>query len=380
MIARFIVCCTALALVAQGARAQAPAPAPVKKQLKPKLRIRIISFPTAKPVLGLPADDERVSRLCSSAGLTYFDTGAGSTTPADLYTVSATAEVKHFRRKLPVGFTEVTIDNFYPSEHGVVALLEAVKRDSYGSRPITEYFLSTSDQDGDQSDLISLSLRFKPLRIAAFNGGDFVVLGWDTANQLPILATLKPDGTVRRFLDLGEMQRATASAVINADLLSKAAFVPYGGDVLLTFPGTTQPMQVLRDVGQGGSISIEIPAGFFVHDVLGSDGRITIVVRLEALPPKLPPEDKTEAKPEAKPEEKPKAKLLPPLQRLLEYSTTGGDPLWEYVFGKVPISAITCAAKQSLTGAYFDMVGTPVKDGVSPDSTPTQLMVGTARR
>ena len=191
----------------------------LSQQLVPKLRVRKITFATPKAVLGLPTEVRHISGLCAGDGLTYYDTGAGSATPADLFSLSPTAEVKHFRRKLPIGFNELTVKNFYPFELGVITLLEANKRDDPKSKPTaTEYFLSTSDHDGDQGDLLSLSLRFKPLRIAAFASGDFLVLGWDTANQLPLLAMLKPDGGVRRFVDLGDMQRPGTSAAANAGL------------------------------------------------------------------------------------------------------------------------------------------------------------------
>ncbi len=118
-------------------------------------------------------------------------------------------EVKHLQRKLPLDFTDVVLKDFFPSEHMLVSLLEASNRDGPDSKPRgMEYFLSTSDEDGGYSDLLALRLHFKPMRIGAFGSGDFLVLGWDVANELPLLARLKADGTVRRFIDTTEFQKA----------------------------------------------------------------------------------------------------------------------------------------------------------------------------
>jgi hypothetical protein len=335
----------------------------------PVLRQRAITFSNTKPVLGLPSDVTHVSGLCSSDGLTYFDTFSNASLPRDIYTISTTAEVKHLLRKLPAGFTHVSAKGFYPSDHALVTLLEADKRDDSDSQPREiESFLSTSNHDGGLSDLLALDFHFKPLKIAAFASGDFLILGWDSANELPVLAMLNEDGTIRRFIDLDEMQRPEGSATRSMDLISAAAFVPFGDDILLTFPGTTHPLRLLRATGQDRSIALSIPAGFVLHDVLGSDGRYTLVARVEAMPSA----------------EQTKTPAPPPEQRLLEFPASGGRPLQEFTFDKVPIAAVTCAARSSLTAVYLETKGTPAKgsdpDKIPPPEQPTQLVIGTIRR
>ena len=208
-------------------------------------RPRAISFVSPTPVLGLPADVTRTTGVCSADGLIFFDTSAGTETPIDLYTVSTTAEVKHLRRKLPDSYTALTVMSFYPGDHTLVTLLKAEKRDDAKATPtVTDYFLSLSDHDGDGADLLELRLPFKPLSIAGFGSGDFLVVGWEPANQLPVMAVLRPDGTIRRFMDLGDLQRSDAKPANNLELLNSAAFVPSGNNVLLTFPKTTRPAQI----------------------------------------------------------------------------------------------------------------------------------------
>ncbi len=336
---------------------------------KPKpgqlIRERTIDFIDAKVVLGLPADVSKRPSLCSPDGLTFFEDSQDGSLPRDLYSVSATAEVKHLQRKLPVDFTNVVLKDFYPSEHTLVSLLEASNRDQPGSQPRgQEYFLSTSDQSGDRSDLLTLALRFKPVKVGAFGSGDFLVLGWDVANELPLLARLKADGTVRVFVDTTELQKAGGAASSLAEL-SKAAFIPRGDNILLTFPGTTDPIWVMSDKGTNSTLALVFPAGFVLRDVLGSDGRYSSTLyRVQA------ESDGDEARNAKTP--------VPP--RVLELNY----PITEFKLVKAPPTSVTCGAKQSLTAIWMRAKGTPVKetDGEQKPAADEarELVVGSVRR
>lgn len=325
---------------------------------------RKISFLTAKPVLGLPSGVADSGGRCASDGLTFFDTATSASASPDIYTVTTTAEVKHLRRKLPSGYTDVTVRNFFPAQHTLVTLLEAENRDEGRStRVVTDYFLSTSDRDGDEADLLSLNLHFKPLRIAAFPSGDYLVLGWDMANQLPLLAVLKPDGTARRFQDTADLGGGTASAADTLGELSKVVFVPWGEDVLLTFPGTTHAARVVHAVGPDLVIALPFPPGFVLHDVLASEGRSPAVYRVESLPAK-------DADGTTKPQ-----------LRLLELRPKPPSPYTELLLDNVPVGAVTCAARRSLTAVFPEIHMTPGKDGGDPVNTPTgQWMIGSVYR
>ena len=347
-----------LALSTFPLRAQINKPPPVKIPV----RIHPIRYVSPTPVLGLPPDAYKLGGLCSSNGLTYFEGSSEASSPQDLYTLATSAEVKHVRRKLPIGYTDLTLKSFFPSDHTIVSLLEASNRAQPGERPhASDYFLSTSDPTGDLSDLIALQLHFKPLKVAVFGSGDYLVLGMDTANQVPLLARLKDDGTVRRFVDLGAMQRAGADVSANDKLTANAAFVPFGDDILLTFPGTTEPLHILRDRGEDGVLQLAFFGRFTLHDVLGSERRPTLVARYQA----SSADDKQ-----------------PPVQKLYEFSLANGELLWELALDKVPVEAATCAAKQSLTSVWMKAQGTPANDtgGKPAQDEAKQLVVGTARR
>ena len=275
--------------------------------------------------------------------------------------------MRHLSRTVPLEFTNVIHRDFFPGDSALVTLMEAQKRDAADTEvPPREirYYLSASDHDGDENKLVALDLPFKPLKVAQFGSGEFVVLGWEGANQLAKVAILKEDGTLRRFLDLDERSAGskTPATTEGATLasLTGAAFVPFGRSVLLTYPGTVKPIRVLNGFGEGGSLSLEFPAGYQLHDVLDSGHGSTIVARVEESA------DLHTGKSE---------EVAPRRQRMLEFSALTGKRIREFIFDNVPISAVTCAASHSLAAIFAqpaDTAGDPNKN-----VQPTRLVVGT---
>jgi hypothetical protein len=334
-------------------------------------RDRAISFLITKPVLGLPLDGSRRQGLCSSDGLTYFDRPAnptGNSRILDLYSVTTSGEVRSLSRTVPIEFTNVFNRDFFPGDSTLVTLIEAQKRDTNDPNvPPHEiqYYLSVSDHDGGGNKLLALDMHFKPLKVAQFGSGEFVVLGWQEANQLVQMAILKEDGTLRRFIDLDERSTGSqtpvaTSAEATLASLTGAAFVPFGNRVLLTYPGTVRPIRVLNGSGPGGSLSLEYPPGYQLHDVLNSGDGLTIVARVQEMA-----ELQTGKTDDA----------ATPRQRMFEFQAQTGKRIREFTFDNVPISAVSCAANHSLAAIFEQPVGTAT--GTNNDGQPTQLVVGT---
>jgi hypothetical protein len=310
----------------------------------------VVRFSNEKPVLGLPLDGNRSRPRCANDGAVFFDLTPDSDAAAAplLYSISRDGEVKHLLRKLPIDYTNVLVRDFFAGEGTLVTLLQAEKRDGPDMRPReVDYFLSTSDHDGDLPNLIQIDVRFKPLKVASFGSGDFMVLGWDEGNLLPELVLLKGDGTIRRFVDLDDQkpganpQKEAAPKRVTLEELQDAVFVPYGGEVLLTYPGTAKPVVVVGAGGQSRSIPIALPGGYVLHDVLVSEAPWSLVLRAQE------PRD-------------PKATNdagNPPQPRLFAVDSSHGNLLREYVIDNKPlISEVTCAAKNSLTAMFYDTV------------------------
>jgi hypothetical protein len=352
-------------------------------------RQKEIHFSDEKPVIGLPVTGlGGPTGKCSNDGTEFFyvadDTGPSK--GPELLSVSSAGDVKNLQRKMPVEYTAISVRDFFAADHTLVALLRADRRDDRGDAlpRETRYFLSTSDHDGDSAELVSLDLKFKPLKVALFGSGDYLVLGWDEANLLPVLVTLKEDGTIRRFVDLdrkptmpyrsfGSMKEAEAAPESRADLatLQRAAFVPCRSEVLVTYPGTARFVLVLSGGGGDRAIPIQLPSGFVLHDVLVSGGpRYPLVMRVEQ-----------------KRELSADAKSGPPLMlRMFEMNSNNGSLLQEFYFDKPSIADVECAPDNRLTAIFVDTQANALRPGAeaaeksaaSPEDA-TQLVIATAR-
>jgi hypothetical protein len=325
----------------------------------PPWRQKTIRFSDEKIILGLPVESSRSVTYCSDAGTVFVDLygvslPSGSQSLPELYSILPSGEVKGLHRMMPSDFTDVSIRDFFAADQTLVTLLEAVKRVDQGSESgprEVRYFLSLSNYDGDFAKLLPLELRFKPLKIALFGSGDFLVLGWDETSLLPQLALLKEDGTLRRFIDLdyrrhpefyatyGSMKEAETSEQGRGTLalLKRAEFVPYGSEVLLTYPGTAKSVSVLSAIGEDRSIPIELPAGFVLHDVLVSGANYPLILRVQ--PAEVPRISATAAE-------------VNPPQRLFEMNSR----LLEFLFDKPHLDALKCSSALGLTAIFYDTI------------------------
>ena len=330
-------------------------------------------FDAEKPVLGLPLNNSRSMVRCGSDNTAYFKLDGGSQVSdvagaPRLYSISTDGEVKSVLRKLPVDFNDIDVRDYFVGDRTIVTLLRAAKSDSQGVRE-TGYFLSMLDPQGDFRDLVKVEGHFRPLKVAVFGDGEILVLGWDEANLLPILALLKEDGTIRRFMDMDD-RRAKGTfdrTSVSLKLLQEAAFVAFGDQILLTFPGTAQPLVVLNAGGVSGTIPIGIPAGYVLHDVLNSNSRGPLVLRAQAAKEETVGQFDESADPK---------------RRLFEMNSYNGHLIREFVFDKPKVSEVTCGANWSLTAIFADTIPDASSNGkvsaVPPEAQ--QLVVATVRR
>ena len=307
-----------------------------------------VFFRNAKPVLGLPLGSGKPMVRCGSDNTAFFNL-AGSSQESDvvgasqLYSISTDGEVKSLLRQLPPEFNDISVRDFFVSDQRVVTLLRASKQDDQGVHE-TRYFLSTLDTQGDFKDVVQVGGYFRPLKVAAFGNGDVMVLGWDEANLLPLIAVMKEDGTARSFLDLDDHKAKGAfdRGSVDAAMMRDAAFVAFGNDVLLTFPGTVKPVLELNTAGVLRSIPITIPAGYVLHDVLNSDARRTLVERVQAKKEGEKPGSYDEAEDTER--------------RLFEVNLADGKLLREFVPDKPKVLDVACAGGSSLTAIFYGSV------------------------
>jgi hypothetical protein len=375
--------------IATAAAAPASVPAVASNGAALVVRERTIAarFSREKPVLGLPLGSSIARAHCSTDGTAFYDVATTDSLAGQrLYGITPDGEVKHLLRKLPIDYTHILVRDFFVGDKQLVTLLEADKRDKDtdpSPQRGTDYFLSLEDEAGDQSDLVPMSVRFKPVKVARFASGDVMVLGWDEGNLLPVLAMVKGDGTPGRFVDLDAVRPGAprdangnpagseaAMQLATLESLQGATFVAYGSEILLTWPGTTKPIVALNYSGEARMIPITIPSGYVLNDVLvSSGGRGTLVVRVKEADVRTKPvADEAAARPRMK---------------LIEDDAVHGSFIRTITFDKPQVSDL---ANSSLTAVFLDTVpdaSQPAANGGATDAAagvPTQLVVATARR
>lgn len=356
------------ALVLVGALGAQTAAVPGKSVWRPGppvVRVRVLNFSSVKPVMGLPLRGSLPRAYCANDGTAFVrmqreDGGEGM---RDLFSVTSDGGVRRLLRTVPKDLPKITEHDFFVGEQRLVTLLEAAKREDDGGRGRdAEYFLSLIDHDGDGGNVIDLALRFKPLKVAQYASGDLLMLGWDEGNQLPVMAMLKDDGTVRRFVEL-EVRRPGEKSVaqerVTAKDLQGAAFVPFGSEMLLTYPGTTKAIRALGLVGEGRMVPLRLPAGYVLKDVFAGDGRGPLVVRVVAVASEAKGKDAEVVR-----------------ERMFEVNSYNGQMMRELMTEKPTIAEVACAPRGGVTAMFYDTVaGTQ-----SSAEAGTQLVVGTAMR
>jgi hypothetical protein len=347
---------------------------------------KTIVFSDEKPILGVPQWNGRTLEHCSGDGTIFVDlypeaSSPNSTDLPQIFRVASDGTAIGVRRKTSLDFTGFSSRDFFVTQHSIVTLLKAIKRDDDADRPSARdihYFLSTSDYDGGSANLVPLDLRFAPLKIAKFGSGDYIVLGWDEGNLLPLIVLLKEDGTIRRFIDIDDGrhsdlytnngplkgEESSAAAQSNLAVLQRAQFVPYGSQVLLTYPGTARSIRVLSVEGEDRSIPIQMPAGFVLHDVLASGGSHPLVVRVQSV--------------DSSGQSASEGTSATPTQRLFEFDPSHGTLIRELLFNKPHIDEVLCAPASELTSIFLDIIPNAATIATDAEGHPTQM--GSARQ
>lgn len=387
-------CCCVLMVLAGPVLAQTSEPVALvrvpRKQSMP--RVKRPSFADFKPVLGMPYAKNPRHAYCAADGTAFFNVQEGTEDSGrdveSLYSVAPSGQAARVMRKLPPPeWDGMSVVDFFVAEYELVTLLKAEKRDDRGGGyPPREvgYFISLSDHDGDGASVVSLDVHFRPLKIARFGQGDYMVLGWDDGNVMPEIAVLKDDGTIRRFIDL-DNRRSDGSLTLygvlkggeakpsakTLQMLEHAFFVPFGNQVLLAQRESSAPVLIMGPVGEDGRLPMELPGGSLLEDILPTTPWQPFVV-------------KAGEKPIEEPEGKRPAgeRKEPRRQRMFEVDSTHGalqgEVLAEFILDSKAISQVACAPPHKLLEIAPQPVGdTPAE---ANRDVAMQLVVGSAPR
>lgn len=316
----------------------------------------LIGFPSAA-VIGSPT-------VCSTSGDIFVEVYANVKMPMnvfpDLYRITSAGDVKRIDQPKPTDYEHLFLRSAFAGEHAIVSLIQVSgkKTSSVSDKPnIPGYFLSITDFDGGSAKLIELDLKFQPLRIAVLPSGKFIVLGLDSANLVPALVLLNDDGTFLKSVDLDNSKYDNSQELRNtynannsdtqlakrkqiSGVLNAASFAPYGSKVLLVEAGSTLPIRILGDGGEENTVSIPLPSGFLIQNVLGSNQSTTWIVRAQ----KLESYQKMEKE----------HIVMNPEQRLFEVNPETKKVARILDTKGAPPTMVSCAANAKLSAIYND--------------------------
>lgn len=375
------------------------APAPARTQKSPTAPSqsstswpqKTIRFSDEKLISGLPSYSGIRPAHCSADGTVFLDLfadirGARGRVTEELFSISVDGETKHLQRARPTDGSGSSAIDFFATERSVVTLLDTSRfKDPHNPKSGRDpsYALAVSDHSGDNAELLPLHLHFTPMKVALLGSGDFLMLGWDEIALVPKLALLKDDGSFFRFIDLDSQpapspvydsrnEALAAPATLAAlRVLQSSSFVPYGNQVLLFQRGTSAPVRVLSVFGEDRRVSLLLPAGFLLSDILVSGATGPWVVRAQSAEDFVTFEQKHY--------------LENPHQRIFEVDPIHGTPLREFVFEKPQPASIVCAESGKFTAVFEDRISDTapptgsVNDGLDPNADP-QLVIATAPR
>ena len=342
-----------------GALLAQSAPLPLPKPRVPIWHKKELTFDAAKDAMGFPQAAGFGTPMCSTDGVAYFNVHADAAMlqPPEIYSVSMDGSVQNLRRQMPpIEYDSVQLVDFYVASHDLVSLLKAGKSEgSHDGEPRdARYFLSLTKRDGSSGETLPLDVRFRPLKVAMFGSGQFLVLGWDELNLQPELVVLKSSGEVQHFLEFGdgkhdgplesftEAQKETEEKRAGSELraLQRVVLAPFDDDVLLLQPGSAAAIRVLSPVEEVRQIPVEFPDGYTLHDALVTPPDAPLVLR--ARPPR------ELAKVGSSPSDFGQVQNL----RVFEVDSYHGSLLREFTANQVGVNQLACAPKNKVSAVF----------------------------
>jgi hypothetical protein len=153
-------------------------------------------------------------------------------------------------------------------------------------------YLATFDRQGNYKGAAELDVPFTPRRIAVFNSGLFLVIGFDTDKKTRF-AFVNADGSLQRFLDtekplLGSEKMMEALGLLKAQSpefranphpeLGLAEIVAFHDNLLFVLGGMTWILEISPS-GAIRRIAIDVPTGLVIDHLIPSERMLYVAMR-----------------------------------------------------------------------------------------------------
>lgn len=258
-----------------------------------------VQFREVGPVNGIIASPVIESPIQCSNGTAFvhmFDPPDFS--QSKLYSVSPSSSAHAYSTKLIDDLYGVSVRRYYPTDNGVIMLVEATRSREQNDRTTVRsdnthltrngysgergQFIVRFDQDGSYRGSVAIDDYVRVDQIAMFDSGVYLALGVENQIKRMHLLLIKADGTVLRFLDVSKevtgLSDSQAKAVVKGMpdsfvMMPFTQFVRFQNNILVVFPGSNLPILEVRDTGQVRSISLQLPHGQMAHTIFTGESR-----------------------------------------------------------------------------------------------------------
>ena len=182
---------------------------------------------------------------------------------------------------------EIDVISFFPSSDHVSVLVRATRETSPVSGEVKvrqstyRFFVALFNRQGEYLKSVQLEMHdVVPSHVAALSSGEYLVTGYDRANDLPRLYLVADDGQVTRSLvlpyNIGRYVPSddpnSAQGIMNSShVLGSILMTPHGDEVLVWRRGGSGPMLSVGAHGSTREINLDVPKGLTLADVLPSD-------------------------------------------------------------------------------------------------------------
>ena len=287
-----------------GAQTTRAAPAKPASDSLPSVTIQFRAVGNPLPIS--PEDIFRGYPVCSSSGTTFLDVvhHPGYVDQA-LVGVSPKAEVNTYRIGAAPGLVNAHVESVDAADSDVYALVTAERADILREHDIDpasadaetayryyRYYILHFGPNLASPDEIPIDLPFRPMRLAVTDPDKMTILGFDPANESPVLAVIDHQGQLVREIDTNGSFGSTAQIVAGAPqgqgdqsqsvpdtgaqlqwALSAAQWVHYGDSLLFLVPGPHARVVTLRSDGEIQGTNLRLPQGLEALSLVSSDSQ-----------------------------------------------------------------------------------------------------------
>lgn len=260
-----------------------------------------LNFTPKDPVQGTKAPGSVALPIhCSPDGAAFLNAlFAPDFSTTRILAISSKDVVTFSTDKIPDLQNIQLLDDF-PSKKSLDVLIYAAPKSTDGSsqppKPASYHqYLVSFHRDGSYEKTVQLPPAVNVYRFAVLASGNFLLSGFDAANNVPRLLLLSPDGDVLQQMDMPAALEKTEtlsqreggdqgpSSVVASQMFSQAMFTAQSGGVVYWTPGTATVLSITGDT-RLDEIKLQAPSGYSLASFVPSDSEWIVSFRRSNLP------------------------------------------------------------------------------------------------